>query len=89
MAKEKYERMTYLGPVSAFSVVKGGKSADRALVTGVTYDDLPADHPVIQNLTTAKLLFPEASPAAAVSDSDNDKGGGDRSTSAKSEGKAK
>lgn len=102
MAKPKTERLLYVGPVSSFSIVtpaKGDeeiKSADRALVTGVTYDDLPGNHPVIQNLRAAKLLIPppkeeqpEASPDVAVSDSTNDKAGDDSSSSVSEEGKAK
>lgn len=114
MAKEKFERLLYVGPVSSFSVVtpnldeakntdasiKSGvvhfeiESDDRPLITGVTYDDLPMDHPVIQNLIAAKLLIPappEASPDPAVSDSTNTKAGDDRSTSisASQKGKSK
>lgn len=103
MAKEKFEKLRYVGPLSSFSVLAAaseGKepvSKDRALVPGMNYDDLPPDHPVIQNLIAAKLLITppaetvtEASAETAVADSTNTKTGDDRSTSAATqEGKAK
>lgn len=104
MAKEKFESpMLYLGPLSSFSVVtkthedKGPDTTDRPLVPGQTYDDLPKDHPVINNLIAGKMLIPatdetppEASPKKAVADSSNTKAGDDRSTSAATqEGNAK
>ena len=73
MAKEKFERLHYVGPLSSFSVLTvdpkknteatlaagefHAESKDRTLVPGVTYDDLPTDHPVIQNLIAGKLLI--------------------------------
>lgn len=98
MAKEKFERLLYLGPVSAFSIVTpapAGSEAEpvsesRSLVTGETYDDLPPDHPVIANLVAHKLLVtppktetPEASPDRAVAESETAKSGGDRSAERK------
>jgi hypothetical protein len=95
MAKEKFEKLRYVGPLSSFSVLAKAKdgeepdSKDRSLVPGVTYDDLPADHPVIQNLIAGKLLITpaaetvtEAPAETAVADSTNTKIGDDRSTSA-------
>ena len=113
MAKPKSERLLYVGPLSSFSVFTPNtkknteaalangefhfESEDRPLIPGITYDDLPTDHPVIQNLIAAKLLTPpptDAAPEAptetVVTDSANNKSGDDRSTSAAAqEGKAK
>lgn len=85
MAKEKFERLRYLGPVSSLSAMAEGED-DRALITGVVYDDLPPGHPVVQNLKVHHLLVPaddaEAPIAPAVTDSPNPEPGDDRSTSA-------
>ncbi|MEH6740505.1 MAG: hypothetical protein V7695_18470 [Sulfitobacter sp.] len=103
MAKEKFERLKYFGPVSTFSIIGAAdqdetpESEDRPLVTGVVYDDLPPDHPVIKNLIANKLLVPfvdeptpEAPPKPALPDSDPDKdgdGGSGKQTDPKSKSK--
>lgn len=95
MAKEVYERLRYVGPVSSFSVVTPAKgdgapvSKDRALITGVTYDDLPGDHPVIAQLMVARLLVPAGPAEPAMAESGNSKTGDDRSSSRSSKGGSK
>lgn len=52
----------YAGPVSTLDITgKDGKPASRPLVTGETYSDLPADHPIVKNLIERKLLVPAGS----------------------------
>lgn len=52
-------QLRYLGPVSTLDLpAKDGKPASRSLVTGKTYSDLPADHPIVKNLIERKLLVP-------------------------------
>ena len=87
MAKEKFERLLYLGPVCSLSILDGtGDTPEKArmLVTGVTYDDLPPKHPVVQNLKADRLLVPpptdaEASADPVMAESETDKTGDDRS----------
>ncbi|WP_375590200.1 hypothetical protein ABWH89_05050 [Hoeflea alexandrii] len=54
--------LRYVGPVSTLDLpAKAGKPASRPLVTGETYSDLPADHPIVNNLIERKLLVPVGS----------------------------